>query len=96
MTHFGDLVPEVMYFGDEYEKILLDLINLRIEYKLKRYRENMAPKKIEEDILRKKEMLRDQAEREILSRLNALKKYLLTPARDPYLSLAEIFRVSTS
>jgi len=96
VTHFGDLVPEVMYFGDEYEILLLDLINLRIEYKLKRYRENMAPKKIEEDILRKKEILRDQAERVILSRLNALRKYLRTPARDPYLSLAEILRVSTS
>ena len=92
VTHFGDLVPEVMYFGEEYEKTLLDLINLRIEYKLKKYRENMAPKKIEEDILRKKEMLRNQAEREILSRLNALRKYLRSPARDPHLSLEEIFR----
>jgi len=92
VTHFGDLVPEVMYFGEKYEKTLLDLINLRIEYKLKKYRENMTLKKIEEDILRKKEMLRNQAEREILSRLNALKKYLRSPARDPHLSLEEIFR----
>ena len=92
VTYFGDLVPEVMYFGEKYEKTLLDLINLRIEYKLKKYRENTAPKKIEEDILRKKEMLRNQAEREILSRLNALRKYLRSPARDPHLSLEEIFR----
>jgi len=92
VTHFGDLVPEVMYFGEKYEKTLLDLINLRIEYKLKKYRENMTPKKIEEDILRKKEMLRNQAERDILSRLNALRKYLRSPARDPHLSLEEIFR----
>jgi len=37
-------------------------------------------------------MLRNQAEREILSRLNALRKYLRSPARDPHLSLEEIFR----
>jgi len=82
----------VLYFGEEHEKTLLDLINLRIEYKLKKYRENRAPKKTGENILRKKEILRNQAEREILSRLNALRKYLRSPARDPHLSLEEIFR----
>jgi SpoVK/Ycf46/Vps4 family AAA+-type ATPase len=92
VTHFGDLVPEVLYFGEEYEKILFDLIEMRIEYKLKKYPENKLSKDVKEDILRKKQRLRDQADKEILSRLNALRKYLRTPERDPHLSLEEIFR----
>ncbi len=92
VTHFGDLVPEVMYFGEDYEKILLDLINLRIEYKLGKLQGNQLNKDIKEKILMKKHRLKDQAEKEILSRLNALRKYLRTPARDPHISLEEIFR----
>jgi SpoVK/Ycf46/Vps4 family AAA+-type ATPase len=92
VTHFGDLVPEVLYFGEEYEKILFDLIEMRIEYKLKKYPENKRSKDVKEDILKKKQQLRDQADKEILSRLNALRKYLRTPERDPHLSLEEIFR----
>ena len=92
VTHFGDLVPEVMYFGAEYEKRLLELIDLRIDYKLKKYRGNKQYKEIKEDILKIKQKLRYQAEKEILSRLSALRKYLRTPAHDPHLSLEEIFR----
>jgi hypothetical protein len=92
VTHFGDLVPEVMYFGEEYEKILLELIAMRIEYKLRKFQGNKLNKGIKEEILIKKQMLKDQAENEILSRLNALRKYLRTPARDPHISLEEIFR----
>jgi hypothetical protein len=92
VTHFGDLVPEVMYFGQEYEKRLLELIDLRIDYKQKKYRGNKQYKKIKEDILKIKQKLKDQAEKEILSRLIALRKYLRTPDRDPHLSLEEIFR----
>ena len=92
VTHFGDLVPEVMYFGEEYEKILLDLIDMRIEYKLGKFQGNQLNKDIKEEILKKKQQLKDQAEKEILSRLNALRKYLRTPARDPHISLEEIFR----
>ena len=92
VTHFGDLVPEVMYFGEDYEKRLLGLLDLRIDYKLKKYRGNQQYKEIKEDILKIKQKLKDQAEKEILSRLSALRKYLRTPDRDPHLSLEEIFR----
>jgi SpoVK/Ycf46/Vps4 family AAA+-type ATPase len=92
VTHFGDLVPEVMYFGEEYEKRLLGFIDLRIDYKLKKYRGDQQYREIKEDILKIKQKLKDQAEKEILSRLSALRKYLRTPDRDPHLSLEEIFR----
>jgi SpoVK/Ycf46/Vps4 family AAA+-type ATPase len=92
VTHFGDLVPEVMYFGEDYEKRLIDLINLRIEYKLKKCQGNIQYKEIKNDILKIKKKLKDQAEKEILNRLAALRRYLRSPARDPHLSLEEIFR----
>ena len=92
VTHFGDLVPEVMYFGEEYEKILLELIAMRIEYKLRKFQGNKLNESVKEEILLKKQLLKNQAENEILSRLNALRKYLRAPARDPHISLEEIFR----
>jgi hypothetical protein len=92
VTYFGDLVPEVMYFGEDYENILLELIDMRIEYKLRKFQGNKLNNDIKEEILIKKLLLKDQAEKEILSRLNALRKYLRTPARDPHVSLEEIFR----
>jgi hypothetical protein len=92
VTHFGDLVPEVMYLDEEYEKILLDLIDMRIEYKFNKYRGNAPQEEIKEEILKKKDALKSRMEKEILSRLAALRRYLRTPAHDPHLSLEEIFR----
>ena len=81
-----------MYFGEEYERILLELIDMRIEYKLRKFQGNKPNQGIKNEILIKKQLLKDQAENEILSRLNALRKYLRTPERDPHISLEEIFR----
>jgi len=92
VTHFGDLVPEVMSFGEEYEKILLELIDMRIDYKLRKFQGNKLNNDTKAEILTKKLLLKDKAEKEILSRLNALRKYLRTPERDPHISLEEIFR----
>ena len=92
VTHFGDLVPEVMHFGEDYEKILLELIETRIKYKLNKYRGNKPPEEIKAEILKKKDILKTRVEKEILSRLAALRKYLRTPAHDPHISLEEIFR----
>ncbi|UCH20940.1 MAG: AAA family ATPase [Deltaproteobacteria bacterium] len=92
VTHFGDLVPEVIYLGEEYEKMLLDLIDMRIEYKLNKYKGNKPSEDIKEEIPKKKEVLKNLVEKEILSRLAALRRYLRTPAHDPHISLEEIFR----
>ena len=54
VTHFGDLVPEVMYFGEEYENKLLALIDMRINYKLKKYRKNKTAGEVKKEILRSK------------------------------------------
>jgi len=92
VTHFGDLVPEVVYFGEDYEEILLELIDTRIRYKLNKYRGNKPPEEIKAGILKKKDVLKTRVEKEILSRLAALRRYLRTPTHDPHISLEEIFR----
>jgi transitional endoplasmic reticulum ATPase len=94
VTHFGDLVPEVMYLGAQYERVLQDLIDLRIEYKLRKSRGEKPPEDAKERILKSKETLKNRMETDILGRLDALRRYLRSPARDPHLSLEEIFRKS--
>ena len=94
VTHFGDLVPEVMYLGEDYEKTLVELIDLRITYKLKKYRDGRSQEETKEKILQTKEMLRTQMDKEIISRLQAVRRYLRSPSRDPHISMEEIFRQS--
>ncbi|MBU1566514.1 MAG: AAA family ATPase [Proteobacteria bacterium] len=92
VTHFGDLVPEVLCLDPEYELVLKDLTSLRICYKLDKYQNQQPDEAMKEEILRKKEILRVRAEKEIKNRLIALRRYLVSPAKDPHLSLEEIFR----
>ncbi len=93
VTHFGDLVPEVVWLGPDYERTLQELVRLRIEYKLNKYKQQVSPHSIKEEILRNKETLRSQVEQEIIDRIEAIRFYLRNPVKDPHLSLEEIFRV---
>lgn len=93
VTHFGDLVPEVVWLGPEYEATLQELIRLRIDYKLNKYKDQLAPNAVKDEILRKKEMLRNRVEQEISDRIDAIRFYLRNPVRDPHQSLEEIFRI---
>ena len=92
VTHFGDLVPEVICLDAEYERVLGDLIALRISYKLDKHQGRLPDEAVKDEILRKKEILRMRAEKDIKNRLTALRRYLRSPAKDPHLSLEEIFR----
>lgn len=96
VSSFGELVPEVLWLGEEFGKDLHELIAIRIEYKLNKYRKNVSSESIKMDILKRKKRLRDHVEKEIEKRLNALRKYLRNAERDPYLSLEEIFRDTAS
>ena len=40
VTHFGDLVPEIIWLGPECEKQQNDLIKTRLEYKKRKYISN--------------------------------------------------------
>jgi hypothetical protein len=92
VTHFGDLVPEVICLDPDYEKLLQELITIRIQYKLDKHQGKLPDEAVKEEILRKKDILRIRAEKEIKNRLIALRRYLRSPTRDPHLSLEEIFR----
>ena len=92
VTHFGDLVPEVICLDLDYEQVLQELIDLRIRYKLDKHQGQRPDEAIKEEILNKKEVLKIRAEKEIKSRLVSLRRYLRSPAKDPHLSLEEIFR----
>jgi hypothetical protein len=92
VTHFGDLIPEVVWLGPDYEQHLLKLIDLRIRYKLAKQQSQPSIPGTKERILRIKEELRSQVEQELRNRLKALRNYLRNPVRDPHLSLREIYR----
>ena len=92
VSNFGDLVPELIWLGPAYEKTLLALTSLRLEYKLKKYKDLQQDQKLKEKILTLKADLRYQAEQEIGARLEAIRRYLRNPDRDPHLSMEEIFK----
>ncbi|THB71853.1 MAG: AAA family ATPase [Desulfobulbaceae bacterium] len=92
VTHFGDLVPETIWLGDDYEKLVLELIDQRIRYKLKKYQNNESDEAGKENIIRLKSILKKQAEKEIIRKLNAIKDYLSNPDHDPLTSLESIFK----
>lgn len=92
VTHFGDLVPETIWLGEDYEALLLELIDQRIQYKLKKYQQNELDEKAEENISRLKSALKDQAEQDIIRKIEAMKSYLSNPDHDPLSSLESIFQ----
>ena len=92
VTHFGDLVPETIWLGDDYEELLLELTDHRIQYKLKKYQGNELDEAAEENIIRLKSLLKNQAENEIVRKVEAIKNYLSNPDHDPLISLDSIFK----
>jgi transitional endoplasmic reticulum ATPase len=92
VTHFGDLVPEVVCLDKEYEQILQKLIATRINYKLLTYERGIPDENIPEEIEEMKNLLRVRFEKEIKNRLESIRNYLRNPVSDPHLSLEEIFK----
>jgi transitional endoplasmic reticulum ATPase len=92
VTHFGDVIPEVVWLGPEYERRLLELTDLRIRYKLCKYEGRPVPPGAKENIVHIKAILKNEVENVIRRRLAALRRYLRQPDRDPHLSLQEIYR----
>jgi transitional endoplasmic reticulum ATPase len=92
VTHFGDLVPEVVCLDKEYEQILQKLITMRINYKLLTYNKDDSDENIQEEIQKMRDILKARFEKEIKNRLKAIRNYLRNPISDPHLSLEEIFK----
>ncbi|MBI5017096.1 MAG: AAA family ATPase [Deltaproteobacteria bacterium] len=92
VTHFADLVPDVVWLGPAYEARLLDLIQQRIRYKLAKYRGQVPSESDKQRILDERAALRSLVERETVRRLESIRAWLRDPDHDPYLSLEEILR----
>jgi hypothetical protein len=92
VTHFADLVPDVVWLGPAYEERLHDLIGLRISYKLAKYRGQTASEADKRRILDERAALRALVEAEIVRRLEAIRSWLRDASHDPHLSLGEILR----
>ncbi len=93
VTHFGELVPEVMWLGPEWDRILEKLIPLRIAYKMNKYSKNDRAVDIKKEIIRIKGTLRERLEGEIVCRVGAIRQYLRNPDSDPHMSIEEILHV---
>ncbi len=92
VTHFGDLIPEVVWLDEDYGRRLEEMIALRIHYKLSAYKEDAPSKQTLDRIQSVRAQLRSEVEQLICDRLDALRAYLRSPDRDPHLSLTEIYR----
>lgn len=91
VTHFGDLVPETIWLGEEYEKQVSELTEKRISFKLNKYQNNISDEDTKENIIRLKAILRNQAEKEIIRKIRAIRDHLSNPNHDPLTSLEAIF-----
>ncbi|MCG6893012.1 MAG: AAA family ATPase, partial [Desulfobacteraceae bacterium] len=94
VTHFGDLVPEVLWLGPEQETRVREMMDTRIQYKLEKFQGATPRMEDKERILRIKADLRMEMENEIVHRLQAIREYLRNPMRDPHVSMDEIFHRS--
>jgi SpoVK/Ycf46/Vps4 family AAA+-type ATPase len=92
VSNFGDLVPEVVWLGPDYEEKLLELIDIRIHYKINKYQGKKPDESVKQRILELKTALRSQLEQELVHRVEAIRRYLRNPEKDPHLSLEEILR----
>jgi len=92
VTYFGELVPETIWLSKEYEETLLELIDLRIKYKLRKYMHNERDEAVKERIIRLRSMLRQQAEAEIIRKLAAIRSYISNPDNDPFTSIDMIYQ----
>jgi SpoVK/Ycf46/Vps4 family AAA+-type ATPase len=90
VTHFGDLVPEVLWLGDNCVNEVKELISSRIRYRLIAFRKTGSHQAEWKHILKLKAELKKQVEGEIVRRLSAIRKYLQKPGSDPHLSLEKI------
>ncbi len=92
VTHFGDLVPETIWLNEEYAKLVTELIEQRIKYKLDKYQNKIKDEERKENIIRLKATLRQKAEEEVTWKIRAIRDFLRNPHRDPLSSLHVIFK----
>ncbi|MBU1544022.1 MAG: AAA family ATPase [Proteobacteria bacterium] len=91
VTHFADLMPEVLFLDEAHDKQRERLISMRIQVKREKYYASEITPELKEDVIETKIQMRARAENEILKRLNAIHRYLNDPAKKKYISHEKIF-----
>jgi len=91
VSHFADLVPDVFWLGPESEQILDELIELRINYKRRKYLAGSRNMKEKDRIIAIRQELRITAEQKIIDRVCAIRDYYRNPGQDPHISPEEVF-----
>ncbi|MEE4364796.1 MAG: AAA family ATPase [Desulfotignum sp.] len=92
VTHFADLMPEVLFLDKAHNDMREELIARRIKYKTEKYYDTQKSPYLKEEIIHTKLLMRQRAESEILRRVNAIRLYLEDPARKKYISHEKIFK----
>ncbi|MCP3874012.1 MAG: AAA family ATPase [Desulfobacteraceae bacterium] len=93
VTHFADLMPEVLFLNDEHNQQREDLIEMRIKLKSEKYYATQRTPHLKENIIQTKNIMRKRAEEEILKRVNAIRQYLMDPDREKYISHEKILKL---
>ncbi|MCP3871566.1 MAG: AAA family ATPase [Desulfobacteraceae bacterium] len=93
VTHFADLMPEVLFLDDKHNQQREDLIEMRIKLKSEKYYAADRTPHLKENIIQTKKDMRKRAEGEILKRVHAIRKYLIDPDREKYISHEKIFKM---
>ncbi|MCG8565241.1 MAG: AAA family ATPase, partial [Desulfobacterales bacterium] len=91
VTHFADLMPEVLYLDEDHNAQREELIAMRIQYKREKYYASGRTPGLKQKILAAKKGMRRRAEQEILRRINAVRLYLTDGDREKYISHERIF-----
>jgi hypothetical protein len=92
VTHFADLMSEILFLDKAHNEMREDLIKKRIKYKTEKYYDSQNTPDLKEDIIQAKKIMRKRAEDEILKRVNAIRFYLQDPGREKYISHEKIFQ----
>jgi len=92
VTHFADLMPEVLFLDEVHNQKREDLIEMRIKLKSEKYYAKKRTPNLKENIIRTKKEMRKRAEDEILKRVHAIREYLIDPEREKYISHEQIFK----
>jgi len=92
VTHFADLMPEVLVLDDRHNQKREDLIDMRIQLKSEKYYAAERTPDLKETIIQTKNEMRTRAENEILKRVDAIRMYLIDPDRENYISHKKIFK----
>ena len=85
-------MPEVLFLDEAHNRQLEELIDMRIRLKSEKYSAAERTPLLKENIIQTKKEMRKRAEDEIVKRVNAIRKYLMDPERELYISHEQIFK----